>query len=804
MLFLPIIASGCVTMQDPETSQELRADEIARINPENRFTQTFVSRRANLNQLELWLRTETSETPGKVMITFRLFKDKACEIEMVKRDYALEPSKSAQSHQIKFPPIHSLGNQVYCFELSTHSGDLIIYGRNEDNYPLGEASIDNHPMPADASFRSGYDFDVHALFYDLINIGKNLFVLIPLALTFWLPGRFLLFITRLEKKFDWGARTALSMAFSLGLYPVLLVWTSAAGIVLSSKIVWTFMAVTIVAYAGLVVYQRKIRKKNRIKICWQVIARNLPLLGIFILTLGARLVMVRDLAAPAWVNSIHHALISRVIIDSGKLPSGYAPFFEINTASYHPGFHSSFSVFEWLSGMQLEEGMLLFGQVLNAAVIFGVYAMAHILTRNRYAGLIAALVSGVFSPMPAYYTSWGRYTQLAGLMILPAGFVFLYHLLENSSFWDTNHKRESQIAWLFSSGLLWAGLFLTHYRVSVFLFLLVFSYLVVKTIQRWRHREMGKKISASFFLMAFSIIIGIILSLPWWPAAFSTLFIPSLAWTGASDPTPFSGFSWSFLTAANGTYTLILAGLGFAWALIRRRSFEIVLFFWTALMFLFANLKTWRLPGATFINNTSVAITLFIPIAILCGYVVGWAIRGWMNLVPEKWKSVSNITVVLILGLVGLWGARSTIGIINPTTILFRSADKAGINWVEENLPREKSLLVNPFSWGYGVYAGADGGYWLSPLAGNPTRPPAVLYGLDNDNRRKYSQLSQQVIQNSSNAGELAEIMKDNDIEFVFLGAKGGAISAAALADSEEFRELFNQLGVHVFAITRP
>ena len=36
---------------------------------------------------------------------------------------------------------------------------------------------------------------------------------------------------------------------------------------------------------------------------------------------------------------------------------------------------------------------------------------------GRIGGLAAALIVGVFTPMPAYYTSWGRYTQLAALLI---------------------------------------------------------------------------------------------------------------------------------------------------------------------------------------------------------------------------------------------------------------------------------------------------------------------------------------------------------------------------------------------------
>ena len=166
---------------------------------------------------------------------------------------------------------------------------------------------------------------------------------------------------------------------------------------------------------------------------YRLICPKLPafsLLGIFLLSLGVRLVMARDLSAPAWVNSIHHATITRLILEQGGFPSTYAPYIEIDAAEYHAGFHSTLAVFQWLSGLETPEAMLLLGQVLNALIVFAVYLLAVTLTRQRTAGLAAAAVAGLFTPMPAYYTSWGRYTQLAGLLILPAGLALARLVIE--------------------------------------------------------------------------------------------------------------------------------------------------------------------------------------------------------------------------------------------------------------------------------------------------------------------------------------------------------------------------------------
>jgi hypothetical protein len=113
-------------------------------------------------------------------------------------------------------------------------------------------------------------------------------------------------------------------------------------------------------------------------------------------------VMARDLSAPAWVDSIHHAAITRLILEKGGYPSTYAPYIDIDATEYHAGFHSVLASFQWLSGLDSPEAMLLLGQVLNALIVFAVYLLAVALTHHRSAGLGAAAIAGLFTPMPAY------------------------------------------------------------------------------------------------------------------------------------------------------------------------------------------------------------------------------------------------------------------------------------------------------------------------------------------------------------------------------------------------------------------
>src|SRR4030066_2372836 len=74
--------------------------------------------------------------------------------------------------------------------------------------------------------------------------------------------------------------------------------------------------------------------------------------------------------------------------------------------------------------------MLWTGQLLNILAIISLYPLAYKITKNRWAGVLAILVAGLLSPMPMSYVNWGRYTQLAGQVILPVSIWTGWSLLD--------------------------------------------------------------------------------------------------------------------------------------------------------------------------------------------------------------------------------------------------------------------------------------------------------------------------------------------------------------------------------------
>ena len=798
VMALALLTSACVTLNDPEASQEYRGDVVAAIGPGQDAGQVFRSRRPGLNGVHLWLSLGASAAPGGAL-SVELFRSPGEQAPLATVSVPFKEISENSPVKISLPLQPGPPDQSYYLKMSTTDGQVQALGRLEDAYTGGQAYQSGAPLDADFAFRLTYDYGISALLSDLALALSNLWLLLPLAVVVWLPGHFLLSLAGLGRRFDGGERFALSVGLSLALIPVLMAWTSLAGLRWSAVAVWA--AALLMAFGLLWRSRARLTAGLPLALPRPSLA-GLALVAVVLFSFAVRLIMVRDLAAPAWVDSVHHALITRLIVEKGAFPSSYAPYLEIGTASYHAGFHSLVASFHWLSGLDIPTAMLLLGQALNALAVVSVYLFTTTFVENRAAGVVAAAIAGLFTPMPAYYTSWGRYTQLAGVVILPVAAVLIKRLMDEKRS-GGGQPASGRNTWphLVGAAIASAGLFLTHYRVIAFLAsLLVVYYLLIllASVRRWpgwcQHAR-----SAGLACAAGLMAAG--LALPWLAPMLVTFLLPRISSWSSVQAAWFGDFSWQYLNAAFGRVALVLAGLGALWGLIQRRLFPILMVLWAGLMFLLANLAALRLPGAGFLNNTSVEITLFMPIAALGGYFVAWWAAFLHGLLPER----ARRPYCWGLGLAGLAlalaAARALLPILNPVTFLFRQADRPALAWIEKNVPESETILINPFFWGYGLYAGNDGGYWIAPLAGRRTLPPPVLYGLEDNGEAilRIVDISRKATDLRSNPQGLHDYMLSQGIHYLYIGARGGPFSPRLLQESSLFKTLYEGDGTWLF-----
>jgi hypothetical protein len=803
---LPLLLTGCLTFQDPEAQQLQAAEDVAVLAPGETVGQTLTSRRSRLNGIDLWLglTPEAAQVDGNVLI--RLTNSPFAAESLFEGYFGYAQIAAGSPMRIAIPVQDDPPGQSYFLSISSDQGGVRLMGSRSDVYPHGQALLNGKPGMADLAFQLSYQYDATALFADLRAALSQSYLMIPLLLILILPGALLLSWLRAPREFS--LFVALAAGLSLSSLPILLTWTTITGLPWARLSAWLAAALLTLALLWQAIHWLNDKiSRGRIQetVAWRLTPQKiwdaLAVSILFILALITRLTMTRDLAAPPWVDSVHHGLITSLILDQGSLPASYAPFLDIATASYHAGFHALLAFFTWLSALDLPAAMLLFGQVLNALSVYAVYLFTRVAVKDRWAAVIAAGIAAFFTPMPAYFTSWGRYTQLTGLLILPSALYFIQRLLD-APLSSARERRKN----ILLAGLAGAGLFLAHYRVAAFLAAYMAADLVTRgTFRLFNLSGNAPDRSATLVRQARCIGLaaatGLFFTLPWLPSALTSFFIPKLTAWQATRAVWFGDFAWFYLTTAWGKPALALAGLGMALAALRRQRFAVTLVLWVALMFLMANLGALGLPGAGFLNNTSVEISLFFPTAALAGYALGETHRLLSKALPLQARRAHTAAWAAAIAVVMLLAARQIVSILNPVTFLYRQDDRAALAWIAENIPPGETVLINPFPWGYGLYAGNDGGYWIAPLAGRQTLPPPVLYGFGDDPAKMetINWLSREASENAGDPKAIFSLMQAQKLRYIYIGRRGGVFSPSTFAASANFEAVYQQYGVWIF-----
>ncbi len=101
------------------------------------------------------------------------------------------------------------------------------------------------------------------------------------------------------------------------------------------------------------------------------------------------------------------------------------------------------------------------------------------------------------------------------------------------------------------------------------------------------------------------------------------------------------------------------------------------------------------------------------------------------------------------------------------------------------------------------MFAGADGGYWISPLSGYPTFPPPVIagFGPPETYQKLFNQV-QQVMKLANDPAALADYLDSIGIHYIYSGIKGGILSPQLLESSPRYQLIFNDNGARVFKLT--
>ncbi len=484
-------------------------------------------------------------------------------------------------------------------------------------------------------------------------------------------------------------RPALWLALSLALIALLYTWTTALGLPLTLPVLYLLAALTGVGVlwrvwqAGDTVGPVRLPQIER---SGTLLAAGVLLL-VLVLTLATRFYQIRDLALPAWVDSVHHAVLTRVITEQGLAPYSLRPYLPIDTLPYHWGYHTVLASVVQLAGLDIPNTMLWSGQVLNSLHVLTCAALASYFWRRPFAGVVAGVVVGLISIMPAYYVSWGRYTHLTGLLMLPALAISWQHWLRTLS-WRSG----------LLTMLLLAGLSVVH-MIVLFLALTLLASSGLVWLLRAPRAAIWSRVWQSALLAGGALL----LAAPWlWSLLFSRIAPavenPQTVMGGGN----YSTFKPGLLWVGETRLLVALALAGALGALARRSPVVPLLLGWVGLMFVGANPwllgylllllgvltgiwmvrqsrllvriggallmtgaliglsygvvhpETVHLPYFAMLTNDAILISLFLPLSVLIG---GGACLGysWLKRFFARRPGAIPYVAANVLGLLALW-----------------------------------------------------------------------------------------------------------------------------------------------------
>jgi hypothetical protein len=565
----------------------------------------------------------------------------------------------------------------------------------------------------------------------------------------------------------------------------------------------------------------------------------LALAFIVAIAIALRAYQADSLVVPAWVDGLHHTEITLKIMEEGRLPLTLRPFMPLDRFYYHFGFHVIAGLVASAGGLTAAGAVLALGQVLSALACLSTYALARAARIRPDACLLAAAVPASLYWFPMYFVAWSRFTQLAGLVVLPAAWVLLARAV-----------RRPSPGTVVAAGITAGGLLLVHYRVLVFYAVGAVAMLVLLAAPR---RNFGRRMGRGIVGVLAAAGVALALTSPWLagnvaggvrslagatantqPDATSgrpdwrETSAPSSAESGpaeppSGDPGEPSGQPW--FQAAPGTLdvprwlfvqrwnALLLAAAvaGLAWAALRRAISAWWLIATCLLSALVASPDLVRLPSSWLVPGFSAAISLWLPTGVGVAFLAAEiaraiAQRGY----SRKRLGLALRAAAILATLLGVFeladGRPRVVRVLNSSTVITQAADMVAARWITEYTPGAARFLVSTGHWHLGTYRGLDGGYWLPVTSGRTTTMPGGLYSFaDPDEVRAITAFAK-----SMEAGDklsddqLAALMDESGAGYVYVGPAGagvaGKLSAARLSKVPFFEEVYARSGVHIFA----
>jgi len=811
VLLLAFGLTGCANnIIKPEQSSQSASTPL---DNSEKIGQTFTAHYNGLRGVQIYLEP-VGKANGVLIFHLKANPNDSSSLRTARLKFEDIPGKGF--YLFSFDPIKISNRTDYYLELGLQGDGSVRVGTSEpQSYYYGALYRNGVAQEAQLTFNLGYDSGL--MFFGLLQeTYKWLLFLLAGTLLFIAPGWALLgsLFSRWDH-YDFISKTGLSAGFSLAIYPILFLWTNLVGLKLGSLYAWLPVLIALIVILvrhvkkGWTLQNILNRKTNPIvNTCnklkqspWFTISLLMSI-GMLIFT---RLWVLRTLDLPLWGDSYQHTMIAQLLIDNNGLFNSWQPYADLTTFTYHFGFHSYVAVFHWLTGLDTPQAVIWIGQLLNILAAIALYPLTKFITKNRWAALFSMVTGGLLFSMPMYYINWGRYTQLAGQVILPGLVVLVWSSFEQSKIRYSN---------LLLCGIAFGGLALTHYRILI----LALPFIVAVWLVNLRKQPFTEQIKKVGVIG----LIGGLIFLPWFLHAYSGNLMHMVGNQLKNKPVSNADFT---ATIANINFYLpklawfSLPFLAF-WGLIKRDRQIMIFLIWWFLIVIVTNPQWLRLSGGGAITNFTTMLAMYIFASVLIGAGVGWLL-SWVKQKSEIierrsnwWENTTRAVFLFLLLAIIIWGGRQRLDDLEISShALAVRPDLRAARWIQDNLPADAAFVVNSmFAYNGTSVVGTDGGWWLPLIAKRRTNQPPLPYTSEKgpipDYKLWVNELPALIIDKGIDQPEVLSEFKERGVTHVYIGQlQGRANSDRPLLDlntlisSSYFQLIYHQDRVWIFAL---
>lgn len=846
---LLLALAGCVERSPAPPGP---SDPIGPIFGSRAATQTFLAAPLALVGLKVQLATYNRRNAGELVV--RLRGTSGGELRTLRVEAAsLEDNRF---REFRFEPIQLASDEPLVFSIESTALDeenAITVWATAGDVVRGQATYDGVPRDVDLVFTPIYAEPIHeAVGVQLLRLVADFPAPLSTAGTLLVPGFLLssLFVRR--STHGLALQLAAAPAFGISATALLALYATVVGLPLNRGSVGLAAAAAVILLVGLVVIRR--RPASRVP-SLESRAGAAPdprpetrdtrpetaaLLAAAAASILMRAIALEDGPAPPGADTYHHVLITQLILDRGGIPTSYEPYAPIQSFSYHFGVHSLAAFTALLAGRPALEAVAAVAPLLNGMLCLSVYFLARAGGLDGMAALVAAVGVAVVDPLSMQLLDIGRYPQSGGLLVLPVALAFALGMTGRGAIDRAQAAMNRAPTWeqlrpVAGGGVLAAGLFLTHYRVAIFLAAIVALRLCWEIVRPALRKAQGRPHWADRGVRPYAtgvpVAVGgvaILLVLPWLVRLWQEFTLGVGGSGGRYAPQYYALDRVADALAHPGLAVLLVGALlGLGLAIRNRQPLLTLLGVWALAQLALSNPYWVPLPGVGYVDTVTVVSSLFLPASLLAGYAVSHLPKGYLRLgtppppplwgrrlfPPPLWGRVrvggrTAIPTTFALALVGAaaWGALQLPQLIQPAHRVLREGDLAAVEWIERSTPTDARFLVNAFvlEWQPDFVAPTDGGYWLPLLARRQTTLLPMVYPAERGAPAPGIESMERItraVQRDPAAPETLALLRAAKVTHLYLGVRRGPISEPKVAASGAYRRTFHAGGVSVYEV---